>query len=226
MKAITRLSIGVCAVVGANISGVTQAAPKIYSDHAEFAAALPAKPSVLNFDELNAGATIADSDTAGGITFRYDFQGLRMKVAHIYATTSAPNFLGTNDGGVFHDGDDFSFTFLPGSAVGLYFISADPLIDGDLTMSAAGVTASLITDDVQETLPDGSRVYFLGIIDDQAPFDEASVVALAGGFFLYNIDDIITAPPGLPVDSDPADVVASNQPKLAVERINTDTSDR
>jgi hypothetical protein len=226
MKAIARLSIGVCATIGVGFSGVAQAEPKIYSSHADFAAALPARASILDFDGLSAGATIADAGTAEGITFRYDFEGLRMKVAHIYATTSAPNFLGTNDGGVFHDGDDFSLSFLPGHAVGLYFISADPLIDGDLTVTAAGITAALDADDVQNTLADGSRVYFLGIIDEQTPFEKADVVALAGGFFLYNIDDIITAPLQLAAGSNPADAMVSLQPKLVAEHRNVETSDR
>ena len=88
--------------------------PQTYSNQAEFSAALPAEPSILDFDRLNDGTPLADKRTAEGITFNYDFQGLRMKIAHLYATTSAPNFLGTNDGGVFHDGDDFSLSFLPG----------------------------------------------------------------------------------------------------------------
>jgi hypothetical protein len=226
MNAIARLSVGICALIGVGTAGVTQAEPRMYSNYADFAAALPAKPAILNFDALNAGATIADAGTAEGITFRYDFQGLRMKVAHIYATTSAPNFLGTNDGGVFHDGDDFSLSFLPSSAIGLYFISADPLISGDLTVSAAGVTAALDAEDVQETLPDGSRVYFLGIIDDQQPFDIANVVALAGGFFLYNVDDIITAPINLTASSAMPEPAVSNEPKLLAERIDSETSDR
>lgn len=226
MNLIARLATGLCAVICVVISGVTQAEPRTYSNYAAFIAALPAKPSILNFDGLSSGATIADAATAEGITFRYDFEGLRMKVAHIYSTTSAPNFLGTSDGGVFHDGDDFSLSFLPGSAIGLYFISADPLISGDLTVTAGGATASLVADDVQETLPDGSRVYFLGIIDDQTPFDKASIVALAGGFFLYNVDDIVTAPINLAAASTPSDPIAGSESELLAERGNSETSDR
>jgi hypothetical protein len=93
-----------------------------------------------------------------------------------------------------HDGDDFSMSFAPVSAIGLFFITADPLLDGDLKMAAGGATAVLKATDVQETLPDGSKVYFLGVIDNEAAFSSADVEALAGGFFLYNIDDIVTAP--------------------------------
>jgi len=227
MHAMSRLSVGVCAVLSIAFTGVVNAEPKTYSDQAEFAAALPAAPSILDFDGLNAGTTIADTSSAEGITFNYDFQGLRMKIAHLYATTSAPNFLGTNDGGVFHDGDDFSLSFLPGRAVGLHFISADPLIDGDLTVTAAGVTASLVVGDVQATLPDGSRVYFLGIIDEQAPFQQANIVALAGGFFLYNVDDIMTMPTEVTQASNSASGgVTALQPQLAAGNASTGVSDR
>jgi hypothetical protein len=175
-------------------AGSAKAEPIAYSGFSEFTAALPTEPTVLDFDRMPAGMTIEDAASAGGITFQYDFNGLPMKVAQLYATTSAPNFLGTSDGGIFHDGDNFTLTFLPGSAIGLFFISADPLLDGDLTITVGSVTASLVADDVHTTLTDGSRVYFLGIVDDREGFTSVSVEALAGGFFLYNVDDIITAP--------------------------------
>jgi hypothetical protein len=215
------------ALMTAGYTGAIHAEPKTYSNQVQFSAALPAEPSILDFDRLNSGTTIADTSSAEGITFSYDFQGLRMKIAHLYATTSAPNFLGTNDGGVFHDGDDFTLSFLPGSAVGLHFISADPLIDGDLTVTAAGVTASLDVDDVQETLPDGSRVYFLGIIDDQASFRQAKIVALAGGFFLYNVDDIMTVPAAATQASKSNESAANvPQPELVAEHATADAAAR
>lgn len=185
-------------VMFAGPAGPAFAEPVVFSDHAEFTAALPTAPRILDFDQMAPGETIADAATAGGITFNYDFEGLAMKVAHLYATTSAPNFLGTGDGGMFHDGDDFTLTFEPGSAIGLYFISADPLIDGDIKVIAGGATAALDARRVQHTLPDGSRVYFLGIVDTEAPITRARVEALIGGFFLYNVDDIITAPISAP----------------------------
>jgi hypothetical protein len=194
MKAITRVTLGTCAIVASAIFNVVSAEPTAYSSQAEFSAALTSAPTVLDFDHLAAGTTIDADGTAGGITFSYNFNGMPMKVTHLYATTSAPNFLGTGDGGMLHDGDDFTMSFAPATAVGLFFITADPLLDGDITVSAGGVTAVLRADDVQETLPDGSKVYFLGIVDNGGAFSSASVEALAGGFFLYNVDDITTAP--------------------------------
>lgn len=188
------LLAGLCAIIGSITFGAVDAEVTAYSGFAEFTAALPAEPTILDFDLMPAGMTIEDSGSAGGITFAYDFDGPTMKITHLYSTTSAPNFLGTGDGGMFHDGDDFTLSFSPGTAIGLFFISADPLLDGDISVTAGGMIAKLVTQDVHATLADGSRVYFLGIIDDQAAFTSASIEALAGGFFLYNVDDIITAP--------------------------------
>ena len=188
------LVVGVCAALSMLAVEMASAEPITYSGYSEFTEALPTEPSVLDFDLLPAGMTIAASASTGGITFEYDFDGLPMKITHLYATTSSPNFLGTDDGGTFHDGDNFTLSFPPGSAVGLFFISADPLLDGDISVTAGEVTASLMAEHVHATLSDGSRVYFIGIVDDQAAFTSARVEALAGGFFLYNVDDIITAP--------------------------------
>lgn len=194
MKRTISLLACICVVIGMAANEPLRAEPVAYSELAKFTAALPAEPHILDFDRLPSGTTIENLASAGGITFRYDFDGLAMKVTHLYATTSAPNFLGTVDGGMFHDGDDFTLAFPPGRAIGLFFITADPLLDGDITVSAAGKTAALVADDVHATLSDGSRVYFLGIVDNQAAFTDARVEALPGGFFLYNIDDIITVP--------------------------------
>jgi len=194
MKKTTPLVAGVCTVISMVNVGAARAEPVTYSGLAEFTAALPSEPTILDFDRMPAGLTIEDAGSAGDITFEYDFDGLPMKVAQLYATTSAPNFLGTGDGGMFHDGDNFTLSFSPGSAIGLFFISADPLLDGDISVTAGRVTATLVAEDIHATLTDGSRVYFLGIVDDQAALTSASVEALAGGFFLYNVDDIITAP--------------------------------
>jgi hypothetical protein len=225
MKAIAAILLGVCLMSGSALFNMAFAEPVPFSDHVEFSAALTSVPAVLDFDNLPAGTTIADDTTAHGITFRYSFHGLPMKVTHLYATTSAPNFLGTGDGGMLHDGDDFTIKFGPSSAVGLYFITADPLLDGDITLAAGGTTADLQATDIQETLPDGSKVYFLGIVDNNEAFTSARVEALAGGFFLYNVDDIITAP----IDQ-PSDGQASGQPngqqlvaeELAKVEIETD----
>ena len=122
MKAITQLSLAICVVLGSVNFSTAYAAPETFSDQAQFSAVLTDSTRVLNFDRLPTGMTIPNDSTAEGITFSYSFNGLPMKVTHLYATTSAPNFLGTADGGMLHDGDDFKLSFVPSSAIGLFFI--------------------------------------------------------------------------------------------------------
>lgn len=71
------------------------------------------------------------------------------------------------------------------------------LFDGDLALTAGGATALLDVDAVEQTLPDGALVFSLGVVDDAAPFTSASLenCAACGGFFTYNVDDIVTAVP-------------------------------
>jgi hypothetical protein len=183
-----------CILIVGAIFNTASADPMMFSNRSDFSTVLTSVPTVLDFDQMPAGTTIKDDGSVGGITFSYNFNGMPMKVTHLYATTSAPNFLGTGDGGMLHDGDDFTISFAPATAIGLHFITADPLLDGDITVTAGGVTVSLSAEDVEETLPDGSKVYFLGIVDNDGSFSSASVEALAGGFFLYNVDDIVTTP--------------------------------
>ncbi len=171
------------------------ATPVTFTNQAAFTASLPGPATTLDFDGLSAGTLIPSGTTLDGITFDYDFGGVSMKVTDVFDTTSPPNFLGTDDADVFQDGDDFDLLFAPVQAIGLYFITADDLLDGDIGLSAAGVTASLVASDVQQVLGDGSSVYFLGIIDDMGSFTSASVDTVGGGFFLYNVDDIVTAVP-------------------------------
>ena len=151
---------------------------------------------------------IADGGTVGGITFNYTFgppppsapqlaitDGAAFGGGGPFDTTSSPNFLGTTDGDVLLDGDNFDLSFAAANALGMFFITSpgDPMFDGDILLSAGALTASLEAAAVEETLPDGGVVYFLGLIDTTASFTNASVSTIGGGFFFYNVDDITTA---------------------------------
>ncbi len=173
---------------------IAHATPATFTDFAAFSASLPTPAKTLDFDSLTAPFTIADGDTVDGITFNYDFGLVQMQVSDVFDTTSPPNFLGTDDGDLFLDGDNFDLSFGASFAIGMFFITADLLFDDDIQLTAGGVTASLIASDVQSTLPDLSDVYFLGVVDDMNGFTTASVTTIGGGFFFYNVDDITTAP--------------------------------
>ena len=180
-----------------------------FTDRASFDAALPAPSATLTFDSLPAGTLICEGETVEGITFNYDLLtnlGVSMQVLGEFDTTSPPNYLGTDDGGVFQDGDSFDLAFAPSFAVGLTLISADQLLDNDFMLIVGGTSVGLDASAVQEMLLNGDA-YFLGIINDETPFTSASLVAdggPGGPFFLYNVDDITTAPAAAKVVPEPA----------------------
>ncbi len=172
---------------------IGQAAPATYTDQAAFTAALPGPGTTEDFDGIAAGTVIASGTSVGGITFTYNLDGVQLKVSDAYDTTSSANFLGTEDADILQDGDDLSLGLAPVNAIGLYLMTTDTLADGDLSLTAGGATAALVAADVQQTLADGSTVYFLGIIDPETAFTSASLTTIGGGSFLYNLDDITTA---------------------------------
>jgi len=190
------------------LPGVAGAVPTVYTSSAAFLAALPGAPSIADFDGLTSGDVIPSGGSADGITFTYAFGGVDLIVTDgsaaggggPFATTSAPNFLGTTDFDVLLDGDDLVLGFATASAVGLFIVTAevpgDTLFDGDLGLSAAGTTAYLDVDAVEQTLSDGGIVFFLGVIDPAASFTTASLDGFGGGgAFAYNVDDVVTAVP-------------------------------
>jgi hypothetical protein len=180
------------------LTSTAHAAPVTYTDQALFMAALPGPANTLDFDGLAAGTTIASGSTVDGITFTYDFGGVQMMVSDVFATTSFPNFLGTDDADVLQDGDNFDLSFSPVNAIGMFFITADPMLDNDITLSAGGASVGLSVLDAGTDLGDGGIPYFLGIIDNTSAFTAASITTIGGGFFLYNVDDITTAVVPLP----------------------------
>ena len=205
-KTATRLLLCLSAVVG--LPAAAGAVPTAYTSSAAFLTALPGAPTTASFDGLSSGDAIASGDSADGITFSYAFgDGVQLIVTDgtaaggggPFATTSAPNFLGTTDLDVLLDGDDLALGFSGASAIGLFIITAEvpgtTLFDGDLGLAAAGITAFLDVDAVEQTLPDGI-VYFLGVIDPAASFSSASLDSFGGGgAFAFNVDDVVTAVP-------------------------------
>jgi len=152
--------------------------------------------STVDFDALADGTLIASGDTVGGMTFQYDFGGVLMQVRDDFSTVSPPNSLGTDDGGVFIDGDDFTLSFAPARAIGLTFITADAVLDDDIVLSAAGTSVGLSTKSLRVIdKATGSAAFFLGIADDSPSITSASITTVGGGFFFYNVDDVITAVP-------------------------------
>ena len=187
-------------------ASLSNAAPVAYTSQANFLADLgPAGISItdtLDFDTdsggnpIAAGTIIQSGVPFDGFTFSYtwpDVAGapLEMIVTDFYDTTSGFNSLGTTDGDLFLDGDEFSISFAPSNAFGMLFITADPMLDGDITLTANGVSASLAGLGAIGTVADGSEVFFLGLIDTMNPFTQVDIGNVGGGFFFYNVDDIV-----------------------------------
>lgn len=190
MKRLVRTLAFVSWLIVPVISG---AAPMGFTDSADFLTSLPGPTGGLDFDSVVAGTPIPSGGTVGGITFDYDFGGVQLLVSDVFDTSSAPNFLGTDDGDILQDGDDFAISLASTNAVGISFITADTLFDDDIVLSVGGFSVGIDAAAVQQVLSDGSSVYFLGIIDTMTGFTGAEISTIGGGFFLYNVDDIVTS---------------------------------
>lgn len=205
LPGLTACVVTACALtVGA---GVARAAPIAYTDFDAFNMALSALPvpsTTLDFEGVGLGTEIPDGGPEGGITFNYPAFSAFTTMAVTDGTqyggsgpsdaTSGSQFLGTVDADVFQSGDDFSLAFGPSHAIGFFMLTRDSVLDDDMTLSAGGGVASLLVADIEETLTDGSSVYFLGIVDAMSTFTTADVSSFPGGVFFFNIDDIVMAP--------------------------------
>jgi hypothetical protein len=173
---------------------ISEAGLITYTDRSDFDAAVSGAVTLLNFDSVTVG-NLPSGSSIDGIDFVYDFGGISLNVTNVFDTTSSPNFLGTDDGDLLQDGDDIAFSFSLRSGFGLYIISADGLLDGDLQLTVGTTTVALESSAVQATLPDSSNVWFLGILaNDLTTFAHATLTTHGGGgAFLYNLDDIVTS---------------------------------
>jgi len=203
MRISIRRAILIVGILSLVFAGSVQAVPVGYTDYASFMAALSSTPETLDFDSLSYGDPVLSGDTLGGITFTYDFGGVEMMITDDFfaPTTSSPNLLGTNDGDVFQGGDAFDLSFNRSNAIGMWFLSADIIEEGDFALDAGGTFVESIAEGVYvppiyPEQEDGWYAWFLGIVDDDATagFTSASVTT-SGPFFTFNVDDITTAAP-------------------------------
>lgn len=196
---ITRLAAAFCGCTLLAATSTASAITATYTDQTSFLGALSGPTSTLNFDSTASGTTISSGSTLGGITFTYSIgpPPTDMMVATGFDTTSGSNYLGLDDAGnydQFIDGDQFTLGFAtPINAVGMYFITGDPLINGDIqvvTSSGTAVNSSV----VNISLADGGLAYYIGLVSD-TQFTSAAIQydAGSGGNFLFNVDDITTS---------------------------------
>lgn len=173
-----------------------------FTHSAAFFAGLPGSASTLDFDNLPLGTLIPSGSALQGVTFTYaiidGFGGqLDMAVVDDFNTTSGTQSLGLNDPGNFNQflaGDDFDLGFAtPIRALGLFFITSDALVAGDLQLlTSVGTALNAAT--AQFLLADGGFAYFLGLTSTDA-FIKAQIrfAPEAVETFLFTVDDITTA---------------------------------
>src|SRR3989344_4857066 len=185
-------------------SRVSTAAYVPYTDPASFLAGAGGTGPTPAFEGLSSGTTLASGSSVGGITFTYSIgpPPLSMMVASDFLTTSGSNYLGLDDPGNYNQfiaGDGFTLSFAnPVTALGMYFVSGDPLYAGDIHLVTSAGTA-LNASTVNITLGDGGLAYYLGLVSTNS-FTSAAIQFDPGavGTFLYNVDDITTAVVPLP----------------------------
>lgn len=208
MQSATRL-IG--ATLLAVVSVGTQAGIMTYTDSSGFTAAVDGLATTTEeFETTTAGTLVQPGGSVGELRFSYSFSDpLRLAVSDGDAfggslpapTTSGSNFLATNDGDLLVGGDDIALDFAPANAIGLFIISADApgidILDGDLLLSAEGISAALALDD-RIDLGAGNFAYFLGLVSDGAPFGRAELTGSFPGAPLFVVDDITLARASVP----------------------------
>jgi hypothetical protein len=181
------------------------AAPQAYTDSAAFLAALPGVATTVDFDAVAAGTTIASGGSIDGLTLTYSLGGTSLAITDgtsfgaapsAASATSSPNFLGTDDADHLQDGDAFTLSFVSGKGIGLFVLTRDAMEDGDVTLTAGGATASLLAAAVEQTLADGSAVYFLGVLEPAGGVASAVMDYPSDSEtnFLINVDDVILVP--------------------------------
>jgi hypothetical protein len=185
------------------LEGRSMLAATTYTDASAFLAALPGTANTLDFESLAAETAIPSGGTAGGIAFVYDLNhgtgAVELKVGTGYSTSSGMNYLATDDPDNFdllQDGDTLHLSFSVTRAVGLYVISSDILLNGDVQLQAGSSSVNLDAE-ASVDLGDGSFAYFLGLIEDTTTFGSATLIADSGSpvSFSFNVDDITVSIP-------------------------------
>jgi hypothetical protein len=200
-----RLASAAAALAVLTFASGAAAVPQTYTDSAAFLAALPGPATTVNFDAVAAGTTVASGGSIGGLTVTYSLGGVSLAVtdgtsfgaaAVAASSTSSPNFLGTDDADHLQDGDALTMAFTSGTGIGLFVLTRDAMENDDVTLTAGGATAQLLASAVEQTLADGSAVYFLGVLDPAGSIASAVVDYPSDGEtnFLINLDDVTLVP--------------------------------
>lgn len=183
------------------LPSASRATTTAFADSASFLSALPQSPGILDFESLTPGTLLPSVSVLDGISFTYLIDGLTLKISDAFDTTSGDNSLGLTGGDeALLDGDEISLDFAdPILALGMFFITSDPLMQDEILLVTAIGTAG--NSAVEEAiLPDGGIVYFVGLTSSEA-FSAATIAFADDGEinFAFNVDDITTLPEPRPM---------------------------
>lgn len=151
-----------------------------------------------NFDSLTAPLVISNGSALGPLTFNYTINGGTgsLEVVNLFPTTSAPNYLGSDDPATaaFFASDSLTITLpSPKTAFGLYIVGNGGYTAGTFTLSTStGTAQNSATPDVTIDAF-GDVGYFLGITST-TPFTSATIALTTpgnpGDGPLWNLDDL------------------------------------
>ena len=186
------LALGLVVAVGCVYPRMAGALTTAYVDEPSFSAALKSTPEFQSFDGFAAGTLLPSGSAVGAFTLSYSLSGLTAKVTDAYSTTSGSNSLGLSGGDeAFLDGDALDLVFSDSlTAIGLYFITSDSALAGEIQLVTAEGTAGNSATPAS-VLGDGGIAYFVGLTST-VPFSTAQIRFQDDGEvnFAFNVDDI------------------------------------
>ncbi len=167
-----------------------------YTSRSAFDTAAISPVSVLDFESFPI-ANVNAGNSLGGVTFSYSLGSVSLKVVNSLSTTSGTKSLGTDDLDRLQDGDNIDLSFAARSGFGLYVVSSDVLLSGDVGLQVNGTEALLNTSASPISLGGGRTAWFLGVqSDDGTSFSTAKLTTYGGGgAFNYNLDDFVSVSP-------------------------------
>lgn len=151
-----------------------------------------ARAATIDFDSLAPGTAVT---TLPGVSFAFSDPGFGLIVSTGLETTSAPNYLGVDDGGseLFLPGDVVTLAFAsPIGFLSASFVSTAFTPDGAFTLDV-GASGSAVSGSPTAILPSGDEVFALAV-SSPTPFSSARLIASDIGVFSFNVDDIVFEP--------------------------------
>jgi len=174
------------------------AAATFHTSRAAFDAAIAdlAPGASLDFESIPGGSLVPSGTTLEGFTFWLPVMGVDVIVVDQLATTSGTNSLGTASDLTFLASDAVALDFPSSTAFGFYVIGED-VLPGDIELqTSVGVFSNGLP---EGTVADGSSYFFLGVVESEPSlaFSTAAIVSYVEedvGDFVWNLDDLVTAP--------------------------------